>query len=152
MHRHLSVMLIALGMVITPLTAQTLKQYRGTAPAISILDDRSEIDKLEDRVEDLEFENGQQQHQIDLLIALTEQLQVSLTAATEELSGIAALNDYIVVVDDDLIIEARDIQIVAEGITFDAEKVEATDELICEKLTADEVDADSYDPGAGNVW
>lgn len=150
MTRQLTPLVIVLGLVIAPLAAEKVTQYR---LADTVYTDAyqapSELELLAERVVALEAENAEQQQQINLLAGVNQALDEDLASAEEELE---TLGEFLQTSGDDLKIQARVLTLKSEQIELDAPDVEATGEVRCDTLTTDMVESAAYTPGAGNIW
>ena len=154
------------------LTAADFYTYTGEAPVTydvrenSIRDNRTEMEKLSDKVDEMEFFLNETMYLVDEQEQRIEELEASI--ATVELHNelLQNLSAHLLFGDDEITVTAERINLVATRVDIaadrttvddlEAEDIEAddieADDVEVDTLTAEEVDSESYTPGAGNVW
>ncbi len=121
--------------------------YTGPKPttAVSALDSRTELERLQDQVDELAFFLAEAQFLID-----AQQGQIKALQANQEF--VDGLKNSISVTSKGLTIQALRITLDAARVDILADLTMASGELECESLVTESVDAESYTSGAGNIW
>ena len=130
--------------------------YLGPKPTdvTSAADQRTELEKLQDKVDKLseslwsahyligvqENKLAVQQEQLDACLDVMIAYEIEDRPVLEELAASVQRDS-----------DGR-VTISGSRIDLNADTVDADGEILCDTLTAEFVDGESYDPGAGNVW
>lgn len=150
-----AVVLLALGMSSVLPAAD---RYTGTEPTTitDAFDKRTEIEKLQDQLDDLasSFDLAHdmiydQQQQINALQASQNPDQNYIDVLKSMISVDSA---GVTITASSISLDAAIVDIVAASVDIDAGLTEVSGTLECNTLISESVDAESYTPGAGNVW
>ncbi len=118
--------------------------FNGVTPRTATLasDRRTEMQRLQDQVDEMAFLLG------EALFAIDDQQSESAATQTE----LDANQVYVDELKRMITVSGTRLTLRASRITLDSELTVANGELECDLLTTEAVDSESYTPGAGNVW
>ncbi len=125
--------------------------YTGVAPttATYAFDKRTDLEKLEDRVNEMAFHLDEALYVIDANEERIDQLESALAENQAFTNG---LKDCITINNTSMTLTADRINLNTLRVAITAPRTTVDGVLECDKLKTDSVDADSYTPGAGNIW
>ncbi|MEQ9410933.1 MAG: hypothetical protein RIK87_24690 [Fuerstiella sp.] len=125
--------------------------YTGVAPqrVTAVLDNRTDLERLQDQVDDLADQLDDALFALDVSNSRIVALETSLA---DNQTFIDALRARVTISGSSMTLSADRINLNAARVDINAPRTTVDGSLEADEIHTDWVDAESYTPGAGNIW